>query len=267
MKPKDERGLMMRHFIIIGLTGMLLLTFGVKFAFSALLDDNVVLYLPFDEGKGDIAQDQSQFGNDGEIRNAKWVEGKYGSALEFNGTNAEVRVPDNDSFNLTEITVEVWYNPGDEGVGPGWRVIINKAVGEWYMYLQDSQPMFFINADANNAKSPEKIPANQWTHIAGSYDGKEINIYGNGELKATAKYSVPIGNKDCALQIGARTPEDCPGNNLYWAPAGVRMDEVRISKIVRQESEIKASMKLGLPIQPAGKMATTWSQIKTRYFH
>ena len=253
----------MRHFMLIG-WAMLLTIFVTETAFSALLDDNVVLYLPFDEGKGDVARDQSQFGNDGEIRNAKWVEGKYGSAVEFNGTDAEVRVPDNDSFDLTEITLEVWYNPGDEGVGPGWRVIINKAYNEWYMYLQDSQPMFFINGDANNAKSPEEIPANQWTHLAGSYDGKEIKMYGDGELKATFKYSVAINNRECSLQIGSRSPEDCPGNNVYWAPAGVRMDEVRISNIARQEGEIKASMKVGLSVQPSGKIATTWSQIKTR---
>ena len=222
------------------------------------------MYLPFDEGEGDVAKDQSKFGNDGEIRNAKWAEGKYGSALEFNGKDAEVRVPDNESFDLTEITLEVWYNPGDEGVGAGWRVIINKAVGEWYLYLQDSQPMFFINADANNAKSPEEIPANKWTHIAGSYDGKEIKMYGNGELKATFKYSAAINNRECALQIGSRTPENCPGNNVYWSPAGVRMDEVRVSNIARKENEIKASMKVGLAVQPSGKIATTWSQIKTR---
>ena len=254
----------MRNLITIGLIGILLPTFCVTVAFSALLDDSVVLYLPFDEGTGNVVQDQSQFGNDGEIRNAKWAEGKYGYGLEFNGTDAEVRVPDNESFDLKEITLEVWYNPGDEGVGAGWKVIINKAVGEWYLYLQDSQPLFFINADANNAKSPEAIPANEWTHIAGSYNGEEIKIYGNGELKATAKYNVAIGNKDCALQIGARTPEDCPGNNVYWAPAGVRMDEVRISNIARQEDEIQASMVVGLTaVQPSGKIATTWSQIKT----
>ena len=195
----------MRHFMLIG-WAMLLTTFVTAAAFSALLDDNVVLYLPFDEDKGQVAKDQSKFGNDGEIRNAKWVEGKYGSALEFNGTDAEVRVPDNDSFDLSEITLEVWYNPGDEGVGPGWKVVINKAYNEWYLYLQDSQPLFFINA-----------------------------------------------------------PEGCPGNNVYWSPAGVRMDEIRISNIARKEDEIKASMEVGLTaVQPSGKMATTWSQIKTR---
>ena len=187
--------------------------------------------------------------------------------MEFNGKDAEVRVGDSKSLDLTELTVEVWYNPGDEGVGPGWKVIINKAVGEWYLYLQDSQPMFFINSDANNAKSPEKITANKWTHLAGTYDGKEIKMYANGELKATRKYNVPIGNKDCALEIGSRNPEGCPQNNLYWSPAGVRMDEVRISNVVRTEKEIQASLRVGLAVDPSGKMATTWGQIRTRYSH
>jgi len=244
---------------------MLLTTFVVAAAFSALVDDNVVLYLPFDEGVGKVTKDQSKFKNDGEIRNAKWVDGKYGAALEFNGKDAEIRVPDNKSLDLAELTVEVWYNPGDEGVGPGWKVIINKAVGEWYMYLQDSQPMFFINADGNNAKSPDKIPANQWTHLAGSYDGKEIKMYANGELKVVSKFNAPIGNTPCALEIGSRNPEGCPQNNVYWSPAGVRMDEVRISNIARKEGEIKASMQVGLAVQPTDKLPTTWSQIKTRY--
>jgi hypothetical protein len=256
----------MRHLTLIGFLGMLLMTFVTADAFSALLDDNVVLYLPFDEGKGKVAKDQSKLKNDGEIRNAKWVNGKYGGGLEFNGTDAEVRVPDNKSLDLTELTLEVWYNPGKDGVGPGWKVIINKAFNEWYMYLQDSQPMFFINADGNNAKSPEKIPANKWTHLAGTYDGKEIKMYANGELKATFKYNAPINDRDCALEIGSRNPEGCAGNNVYWSPAGVRMDEIRISNVARTEKEIKASMKVGLAVDPSGKMATTWGQIRTRYF-
>ncbi len=256
----------MKHLILIAFLGMLLTIFATADAFSALLDDKVVLYLPFDEGKGKVAKDQSKLKNDGEIRNAKWVNGKYGGGLEFNGTDAEVRVPDNKSLDLTELTLEVWYNPGKDGVGPGWKVIINKAFNEWYMYLQDSQPMFFINADGNNAKSPEKIPANKWTHLAGTYDGKEIKMYANGELKATFKYNAPINDRDCALEIGSRNPEGCAGNNVYWSPAGVRMDEIRISNVARTEKEIKASMKVGLAVDPSGKMATTWGQIRTRYF-
>lgn len=47
----------MRYLMLIGFLGMLLTTFITADAFSALLDDNVVLYLPFDEGKGKVAKD------------------------------------------------------------------------------------------------------------------------------------------------------------------------------------------------------------------
>lgn len=46
----------------------------------------------FDEGKGKITEDLSGNGNDGEIVEAKWVEGKGGKGLEFDGTN-HVRIP------------------------------------------------------------------------------------------------------------------------------------------------------------------------------
>ena len=40
----------MKHLMRIGFLSMLLMIFATADAFSALLDDKVVLYLPFDEG-------------------------------------------------------------------------------------------------------------------------------------------------------------------------------------------------------------------------
>ena len=47
----------------------------------------------FDEGKGGVATDSSEHGNDGEIHGAKWVDGKFGKALEFDGASNWVEVP------------------------------------------------------------------------------------------------------------------------------------------------------------------------------
>jgi hypothetical protein len=51
-------------------------------------------------------------GNHGKIFAPKWVEGKYGSALEFDGSggNADyVKIPGSDSLSITEaITMEAW---------------------------------------------------------------------------------------------------------------------------------------------------------------
>ena len=53
----------------------------------------------FDEGKGNIAEDASGNGHDGEIRKAKWVEGKFGKALKFDGDGAVV-ILHSDDFTL-----------------------------------------------------------------------------------------------------------------------------------------------------------------------
>ena len=48
----------------------------------------------FDEGSGTTVADASGNGNKGTISNATWAaSGKFGKALQFNGTNALVTVP------------------------------------------------------------------------------------------------------------------------------------------------------------------------------
>ena len=48
-------------------------------------DPSLVLYFTFDEGDGGTAHDSSMFGHDGELDDPDWVDGKIGSALEFDG--------------------------------------------------------------------------------------------------------------------------------------------------------------------------------------
>ena len=43
----------------------------------------ILLYLPFDEGEGLLTADKSGLGNKTEVFKAKWVQGKFGKALEF----------------------------------------------------------------------------------------------------------------------------------------------------------------------------------------
>ncbi len=75
-----------------------------------ILKENQVLYLPFDEGKGSVVEDRSEKGNNGVIHGgAKWVDGKFGKALEFNGTDSFVEIQDDDSLNPADgLTVAAW---------------------------------------------------------------------------------------------------------------------------------------------------------------
>lgn len=75
----------------------------------------------FDEGRGDITEDFSGNGNDGKIVGAKWVQGKFGRALEFDGKDDWVEVPMIGTFD--EITITAWVN--STGRVGQWRVIFN----------------------------------------------------------------------------------------------------------------------------------------------
>jgi hypothetical protein len=79
-----------------------------------------------DEGAGTIAHDSSRNENHGTLDGPIWrpSDGQIGGALEFDGNNDCVEVPDDPSFDITnEITVTAWINPGDV---IDWRTIVAK---------------------------------------------------------------------------------------------------------------------------------------------
>ena len=82
-------------------------------------EDGLVAYWPFDEGKGKEAIDVTGNGHDGEFNGKpKWVEGKFETALEFNGVDDHVIVADDPAFAIEEnITLMAWFSPTDELTG------------------------------------------------------------------------------------------------------------------------------------------------------
>jgi hypothetical protein len=72
---------------------------------------SIVGIWPFDEGQGNVAKDSSGKGNDGKLMGSpKWVGGKFGSALEFDGAKAYVDIGDNPALAPTtnKLTVVAW---------------------------------------------------------------------------------------------------------------------------------------------------------------
>ena len=80
---------------------------------SAAATPGLVAAYGFNEGSGSTVSDASGNGNNGTIANATWAAtGKYGKALQFNGTSALVTIPDATSLHLTTgMTLEAWVNP------------------------------------------------------------------------------------------------------------------------------------------------------------
>ena len=74
-------------------------------------EPDLVGYWPLDEGSGKEAKDASGNGNHGEfVGDPQWVDGKYGKAVEFNGTSDYIEVLDADPISMdTDVTCAAWF--------------------------------------------------------------------------------------------------------------------------------------------------------------
>ena len=98
------------------------------------VDDAIGIWL-FDEGTGNVAKDSSPNGNDGElIAGPKWVKGKFGDALEFDGSGTSVETESADKlteFELgdkTDFTVTAWFKTD---AGTGFIMSKTRLAGDW----------------------------------------------------------------------------------------------------------------------------------------
>ena len=68
----------------------------------------------FDEGEGNEAKDFTGNGHDAELNGTKWVDGKFGKALSFDGGSSNGKTKETDAFALQDFTICFFVNPGDQ---------------------------------------------------------------------------------------------------------------------------------------------------------
>ena len=225
---------------------------------AELLDDAVGIWL-FDEGKGGVAADTSGNGNDGAITGAKWAEGKFGGALEFEPPHV-VRVEPSDSLNFKDqMTIATW-------------VYMNKGVSDTAIrrngsYLLEVQSLtervpggyvFGIwsgGGFTGGVWGKTVIDFEKWYHIVGLYDGNEMKLYVDGTLEGTTKQDGDV-DQSAELLFGTFGGEKFIG----------RMDEIIFFNRGITEAEIGELMEgveAVLPVSPNGLLTTTWGRLKT----
>jgi len=231
------------------------------------LDKDLIAYWTFDEGVGKTAKDMTGNGHDGKfVGDPKWVQGKFGKALEFDGISNYVEVPDDPGFAIeANITFSTWFSPS---------VTINPANNNYRMISKNNDYFLLFNYEKLGqlgflVKDPggtnhvvhsvtSEWKEGEWYHAAGTFDGKELKIYINGELENTLSYNGTVGTSKLALWIGA---DDFPA---YYAGA---IDDFRIYKRDLDNAEIKQAMDSpALAVHPSGiSLATTWGNIRKAF--
>lgn len=264
-------------------------------------DDSLLLYLPFDDSTGGVAQDLTGKTKGGKIiGGTKIVQGKRGKALELDGETGYVEIgltPELIEAERDSFTAELWLMTTAKapkvpeavvsgfhghlifgGHGPNGH---NK--GHWSMFFfsdidgDDKFRFAAVNvfvASGNGtpgviAEKP-KLNDGKWHHIAGVRDeaAKELRAYIDGEFVGKAgDFSRALNskpNQETArreLWLGIHAVGD--GNNPGNGLFPARYDEVRFWNRAMSDEEIKGIM--SLTVNPLEKVSLTWGDIKTRH--
>ena len=146
------------------------------------IPQDFVLYLPMDEGSGDIVQDQSGFGNDGEIYGATWTTGIIGNALDFHG-NDYVEITPPPMLISGQLTVSAWTKIRDINMGYDNAIMCQDDGGTDRVFQLDMHEGKFVwHRMGPDVFGNDDVVANRWYHVAATFDGTTHKLYVDGVL-------------------------------------------------------------------------------------
>ena len=256
----------MRYILALAVVGI-----SLSFAFqsAARIDpESVVGVWLFDTDPKGGVKDSFGNGHDGEVKgNVKWVDGKFGSALEFPGASGNlVEIPHAPELNLVTFTIVAWYK-GE--ATDSWQYLISKEVPHtsrnYSIGVQKDTGMMMtqITVGAEQWKTATGrtiLIDGEWHHMAGTYDGTFIKSCVNGVMEAQiGEQGEPDHPEDQPLRIGA----------VNGIPVKGVIDEVALFNVALEEGDIQDIMNEGLEktlsimaVQSEDSLAVTWGRIK-----
>jgi len=201
------------------------------------LDNGLVLHLPMNEGSGSKTFDRSKYQNNGTINGATWTTGKIGKALDFDGTDDYVQIPDADSLDIAdELSVFLWINTSQ---------VVNYSSpfskwGNWQGYeLYTSSGKLSAMVRDINLNVAQIDQANfvlndgSWHFIGFTFTRTLLKVYGDGDFITSADSSALTGSIDNTnnVRVGMRNL----GGNAF---DGI-IDEVRVYNRALSAEEIR----------------------------
>ncbi|HRU04611.1 MAG TPA: LamG domain-containing protein [Candidatus Brocadiia bacterium] len=207
-------------------------------ALALAAEPKTVLLLHFDEGQGAQAVDSGPYKLHARVAKAKWVQGRFGKALEFDGDHAFVDVGQREQLDFgktQDFTVECWIKV-EPGLKPGYYYIITSRLrGDMPGYTlalgRGNNVVAGLGDKVNQVSltTKDSVADGKWRHVALVAERKgKASLYVNGVLQAEEDIShiVTVSNPKRPLRIGDR------GHDGDFIGC---IDEVRISKGARTD--------------------------------
>jgi len=183
-----------------------------------------------DENSGDVANDYVGV-NNGTFTGANWVVGISGKALEFNGVDGELVIPNNAGLNLVgdKVSFSFWFKLSD--VGSSGAFIHNNVK---YVLQMDAQGRVSFALYTPSWKSivmtySDRILNTDWHHVAATYDGTTMKLFIDGVLKASDFNSGALHASSADVYIGKMGP---------IKPFKGIIDEVQVYNVALTESQV-----------------------------
>ena len=184
--------------------------------------DGLVGYWKLDEGSGTFANDDSGNGNTGNlVGNPLYIDGVSGKALQFDGVDDYVSIPDSQSLRIQSFTLAAWIYMTERPYQHGSRhsSIFNKFhyqigtgdTGFTFTFVDptstDDNLMIAIGDGIDDRQlvrynSINDLTLNQWHFVTGTWDGSIASIYIDGQLKSSAntdEYTIAYDSTPLAL--------------------------------------------------------------------
>jgi hypothetical protein len=179
--------------------------------------------------------------------------GEVAQAFGFDGSSGYVSAPESPNLDVTNtITIDAWINPASAGNSQGLVFVMLKGDNccgntqsygfGWGTEAMLQSIIFRLGNSTTNAElRSDPIPLNQFTHVAGTYDGTTMRLYINGVLNGSGTPGLgPLQITNLPLIIGSSLRNGTTQNFFQGL-----VDEVEIFNRVLSADEILAIFNAG----------------------
>lgn len=231
-------------------------------------DTNVEVVYLFDEGEGDVAIDSSPNGRNGTIIGAQYVNGVFGTGLQYDGVDDNLIIDDYAGVGGQDPRSILFWFKADETRQHSWvKWGPNTTGAKYYIRAHPSGEQCFLRIEVAGGQNygNDDVCDGEWHHCAvifpsGSDSVQDHDLYVDGNLQEKVGND-QVMDTDAQAQvvnIGARIT----GHHFLYG----MLDELAIFSTDLDADQINNIKDNGLygsvSVDPQDKLATSWASIK-----